>query len=248
MSMKKQISIGLMMSGFILGMSACGASGGDAASTATRTVTGTVTQAVASQSAALALNTGTCDLTGDIVIRAVPSSGDVVDATVDVENGAFSFDLLEDRTYMVLIFEDDTFCAYMVNSQGEPSLIGIGDQDFSFGDITVDDNGNFDPENDCEDEYDSDEDGTVDSSDTDFDGDGIDDSSEVDSDSDGIEDDYDCDDDEDGSYDAEDTDDNGDGIDDSSETDDSGSDTADDSGSSDDSNDGSDDSLSLTAQ
>jgi hypothetical protein len=242
--MKKPILTLLMMSGFVLGLSACGTSGAVDTSADTRTVTGTVTEVAASESAVLALNNGTCDLTGDIVIRAIPAAGDVVDASVDETNGAFSFDLLEDRTYMVLIFQDGVFCAYMVNAQGEPSLIGIGDQDFSFGDITLDDNGNFDPENDCEDEYDSDEDGTADASDDDFDGDGVDDSSEDDSDSDGIEDDYDCDDDDDGSFDDDDSDDDGDEINDEDEIDDEDEEDDEDDNSLDDSiDDSSDDSV-----
>jgi hypothetical protein len=226
-------------------VTACGgAAGSGATSGAARNVTGQLsTQAQASAAAPMLRNltSGNCDLDGDFVIRAIPSTGAVVDARPDAD-GNFSFDLAKDVVYMVAFFQNGVSCAILVNTHtGAPEMVGIDNEDFSFGSITIDENGNFVPTNDAEDLMDSDDDGTVDSDDTDFDGDGTLDDSELDTDDDGVADEYDCDDDDDGSFDSEDSDDDGDGIEDSQ---DDGSDSSDDGTDSEDSGDDSSDASS----
>lgn len=200
----------------------CGGATGTTTAT-TRTVTGTLNTASASTNAGfLRVETeqeNECSLTGDITVRSVPASGDVVDATVDA-NGLFSMTLLTDRAYTILFFEDAVLCGYMLNATTSvPTVVGIGVADFDFGSISMNESGDFESENDCEDEYDSDEDGVVDAEDDDDDGDGKSDDEEQDADADGIDDDWDSDDDDDGEEDDSDTDDDGDGEDDDADED-----------------------------
>jgi hypothetical protein len=144
-----------------------------------------------------------CDIDGDFVVRAVPASGQVVDTTLDNE-GVFTLLLLADRGYSLLFYQDEILCGYLLNSvSGAHSLVGYGDNNFDFGMIEMNEDGQFIPENDCEDYYDTDEDGYVDSDDDDFDGNGYHDDDEADYDEDGVMDEWDCDYDDDGNYDED---------------------------------------------
>jgi hypothetical protein len=158
---------------------------------ASRTVSGQLN--MAAQTEGLPNESELCLLSQPINVRAVPATGDVVDSTVD-EAGLFDMVLKSDSAYTVLFYQDGTLCGILINSvTGEHSLIGLGEGDFDFGLIEFDAEGNLIPENDCEEYYDTDEDGYMDYEDDDFDGDGIWDEEEFDLDENGIPDEWHCD-------------------------------------------------------